>query len=92
MKNNMKRLTYVVVLISVLLVLFLWERSRTETLISIVSASSSQGTTNEKVTVQYRLNSAASDFTLIVLPDTQHYSDQYPEIYGAQTQWIMSTR
>jgi len=89
MKTNQKRLMYVVVLISVLLVLFLWERSRTETLISIVSASATQGTTGEKVTVRYRVNSGASDFTIIVLPDTQHYSDEFPEIYRSQTQWIL---
>src|SRR5215211_2545355 len=89
MNTNQKRLMYVVVLISVLLVLFLWERSRTETLISIVSASATQGTTGEKVTVRYRVNSGASDFTIIVLPDTQHYSDEFPEIYMSQTQWIL---
>src|SRR5215211_1971552 len=89
MNTNQKRLMYVVVLISVLLVLFLWERSRTETLITLVSASASQGTADENVTVRYRLNSAASEFTIIVLPDTQHYSDEFPEIYMSQTQWIL---
>jgi hypothetical protein len=92
MKTNQKRLMYVVVLVVVLSGLFLWERTRTETLISIVSASASQATTEEKVTVQYRVNSAASDFTLIVLPDTQHYSDEYPEIYLTQTQWILENK
>lgn len=89
MKNNMKYLSYVVVLISVLSLLFLWDRSRTQTLISIVSASARQGTTDENVTVRYRVNSGASDFTIIVLPDTQHYSDEFPEIYMSQTQWIL---
>jgi hypothetical protein len=90
--KNKKYLIPILVLVSALAALFLWERSRTETLISVVSASASQGTTNEKVTVRYRLDSAASDFTLIVLPDTQHYSDEYPEIYAAQTQWILANR
>ena len=31
----------------------------------------------------------AEDFTVIVLPDTQHYSELYPEIFTAQTQWIV---
>ena len=31
----------------------------------------------------------AEDFTVIALPDTQHYSQDYPEIYDAQTQWIV---
>ena len=35
---------------------------------------------------------AAEDFTIIVLPDTQYYSWIYPEIYLAQTQWIVDTK
>jgi len=31
-------------------------------------------------------------FTVVVLPDTQYYSDHYPEIYEAQTQWIADNR
>jgi hypothetical protein len=87
MKNNKKPLLYAIVLIAAFSVIFLWERSRTDTLVSIVSAG--HGTTDENVTVQYRVNSAASDFTIIVLPDTQHYSDEFPEIYMSQTQWIL---
>lgn len=35
------------------------------------------------------LAAAQSDaFTLIVLPDTQHYSRSHPEIFLAQTEWI----
>jgi len=29
------------------------------------------------------------NFTIIVLPDTQKYSENYPEIFSAQTQWIV---
>ena len=29
------------------------------------------------------------DFTIIVLPDTQNYSRDYPEIFTSQTQWIV---
>jgi hypothetical protein len=31
---------------------------------------------------------AAQDFTIVTLPDTQHYSADYPQIFNAQTQWI----
>jgi predicted MPP superfamily phosphohydrolase len=33
-----------------------------------------------------------SDFRLVVLPDTQFYSAQYPEIFLAQTQWIIDNK
>ena len=33
---------------------------------------------------------AASDFTLVVLPDTQHYSLSYPATFTAQTNWIVA--
>jgi len=32
------------------------------------------------------------DFTLIALPDTQYYSLSYPQIFSAQTQWIVDNR
>jgi hypothetical protein len=31
-------------------------------------------------------------FTLIVIPDTQHMSKTYPDVYRKQTQWIVSNR
>ncbi|MDX1928389.1 MAG: metallophosphoesterase [Pirellulaceae bacterium] len=31
-------------------------------------------------------------FTIAVLPDTQNYSENYPEIYQAQTKWIVDNR
>ncbi len=31
---------------------------------------------------------SGSDFSLIVLPDTQYYSATYPQIFTSQTQWI----
>jgi 3',5'-cyclic AMP phosphodiesterase CpdA len=31
-------------------------------------------------------------FTVAVLPDTQHYSEQFPETYKAQTHWIVENR
>nr|WP_319395372.1 DNRLRE domain-containing protein [uncultured Desulfobacter sp.] len=33
----------------------------------------------------------AEDFTVIALPDTQNYSEHYPEIYTSQTQWIVDS-
>lgn len=34
----------------------------------------------------------AQDFTIVVLPDTQFYSAEYPEIFQAQVNWIISNR
>jgi len=33
--------------------------------------------------------SQTQDFTVVALPDTQHYSKYYPAIYAAQTRWIV---
>ncbi len=33
-----------------------------------------------------------SNFTIVVLPDTQKYSASYPDIFDAQTQWIVDNR
>ncbi len=34
----------------------------------------------------------AEDFTIIVIPDTQYYSQTYPEIFYSQTDWIAANR
>ena len=34
----------------------------------------------------------AGDFSIIVLPDTQFYSANHPNIFNAQTQWIVANR
>jgi hypothetical protein len=34
----------------------------------------------------------AGDFTIVALPDTQYYSQTFPEIFLAQTQWIVEQR
>ena len=34
----------------------------------------------------------SEDFTIVVLPDTQFYSESYPATFQAQTQWIMNNR
>src|SRR5258708_2169540 len=31
---------------------------------------------------------SAGDFTVVVLPDTQFYSQTYPQIFDSQTQWV----
>src|SRR5947209_19228658 len=31
---------------------------------------------------------STSDFTIVVLPDTQNYSQFHPEIFHSQTQWV----
>ncbi|MBI4601843.1 MAG: DNRLRE domain-containing protein [Planctomycetes bacterium] len=40
------------------------------------------------VTFYGRPAAAPGDFTIIPMPDTQFYSQTYPQIYTAQTQWI----
>jgi hypothetical protein len=41
--------------------------------------------------VSFALRRAAPpEFTIIVLPDTQYYSQWYPAIFTAQTQWIVN--
>ena len=32
------------------------------------------------------------DFTVVALPDTQHYSEKYPQIWTAQLDWIVANR
>ena len=36
--------------------------------------------------------STGKDFTIIVLPDTQIYSQDYPEIFTSQTNWIANNK
>lgn len=37
-------------------------------------------------------STAAEEFTIIALPDTQHYSEAFPAIFTAQTQWIKDNK
>ncbi|MBN2499304.1 MAG: Ig-like domain repeat protein [Anaerolineales bacterium] len=46
----------------------------------------------EDVTVNFRVNDDNTPYSVVVLPDTQYYSEEYPEIYIAQTQWIVDNR
>src|ERR1039458_5100578 len=36
--------------------------------------------------------SPAAPFTIVMLPDTQHYSRKYPELFMAQTEWVKENR
>jgi hypothetical protein len=46
----------------------------------LLTAGPAQGTTQTP---------AVENFTIIVLPDTQHYSASYPDIFDNQTRWIV---
>lgn len=35
---------------------------------------------------------AKGSFTVVVLPDTQHYSERHPDQYLAQTQWVVDNK
>jgi len=54
-----------------------------------VTVSDPQGDSLD-VTFYGRQASAASDFTIVPLPDTQKYCLSYPDIFTAQTQWIVN--
>ena len=46
-------------------------------------------------TVQARFSvrrAAEPEFTIIALPDTQHYSEAFPAVFTAQTQWIVDNK
>lgn len=38
------------------------------------------------------LAAAQSDFTIVVLPDTQYYAQNYPQIFTTQTKWIAANQ
>jgi hypothetical protein len=40
-----------------------------------------------------RLNAERpTDFTIVALPDTQFYSESFPEVFAAQTEWIVANK
>ena len=43
---------------------------------------------NHAVNYARDTESAAEDFSVVLLPDTQYYSEKYPETYVAQAIWI----
>jgi hypothetical protein len=76
------------VVVGVLAALFVLQaRSRTSVLITSIEADVPR--VGDQVSVGFRVMSGQDDFTVVVLPDTQYYSEKYPEIYAAQVQWIL---
>ena len=92
MKTKIPLFVYAIVLVFGLSGFALWQSARTETSIFITSVSANDEMAEGKTTVNYRVDSNASDFTVIVLPDTQYYSQKYPDIFAAQTQWIVDNK
>jgi len=75
-----------------------WSRKGTLVLfcLLILSISSSfmigvDATSNDLLQVKTWTYSPYSleNFTIVVLPDTQYYSESYPEVFDNQTQWIV---
>jgi len=52
----------------------------------------SGGTPREVVFYGRRFDPPGEDFTIVLLPDTQYYAEQFPDIFAAQTQWIVEQR
>ena len=71
---------------------FLKYNTKAETSIVITSVSTTSPRVGEKIKFTYQLRSDSSDFTLIALPDTQGYSEAYPEIYLSQTEWVVENK
>jgi len=47
---------------------------------------------NNEEPVINKTSEEKKNFTIIVLPDTQKYSQDYPEIFSSQTQWIVDNK
>jgi predicted phosphodiesterase len=39
-----------------------------------------------------KIDAPAGTWTLAVLPDTQYYSEKYPDVFARQTEWIVANR
>jgi len=94
MKNrNNKFIVGLLFILLMVAVLFVWRIStKAPTSIAITSISSDSPQIGEVVRFEVQIISDATDFTIIALPDTQHYSDAYPEIFHSQTQWIVENK
>lgn len=66
--------------------------TRETTTIEITSVSPLDPKDGESVRVNYRVFGGANEFSIVVLPDTQYYSQSYPSLYYAQTRWIVENR
>ncbi len=65
---------------------------RNSTSIEITSISPTDPSLGETVRVDFKVFGGTDEFSIVVLPDTQHYSDAHPEIFFAQTQWIVNNK
>ncbi len=74
------------------LFLILRNNAKSQTSIVITSISSDSPQVGDKIRINYQLINDTSSFTIIALPDTQHYSEAYPEIFLSQTQWIVENK
>ena len=59
------------------------------TALAAVVSNPDGGTLDVSVSLR---RAAAPEFTIIALPDTQHYSEAFPHIFTAQTQWIVNNK
>ncbi len=66
--------------------------SKASTSVEIISISPSNPKSGDMVRVDFKVLGGANDFSIVSLPDTQHYSDAYPDLYYAQTQWIVENK
>ena len=57
-----------------------------------VSAVNSAGSSDWSICSSGTTTLPATDFTIVVLPDTQVYSATYPSIFTDQTQWIVDNK
>ena len=78
-----------VLVLLVLIFAILQLQSRKFTAIEITSISPIGPIVGESVRVDFKVLGGANDFSIVVLPDTQHYSYAYPDFYFDQTQWIV---
>ena len=66
--------------------------AKTETSLRINAIAYDMPQVGDKIRLDFQIISDASDFTIIALPDTQHYSEIYPEIFLSQTQWVVENK
>lgn len=59
---------------------------------AVVCTALCGGCLDKRRTVDAERGDAESSWTLIVLPDTQYYSQKHPEVFEAQTRWIAANK
>jgi len=86
--KNLFTLIFILIVAVAGLAFFLLRTQKVATSVKITTISPGSPQFGETVRVDFAVTGGAEDFTIIALPDTQHYSDQHPELYHAQTAWI----